>query len=132
MDKSGNILGQHSGILNYTIGQRKGLGVTFGKPMYVVGINSADNTVILGEEGEQYSNELIATNINFIPFDSIPGEIEVTAKIRYQAKPEKARLIQLSHDKIKVTFERQQRSVTPGQSVVFYDGNTVLGGGIIA
>ena len=132
VDKSGNILGQHSGILNYTIGQRKGLGVTFGKPMYVVGINAADNTVILGEEGEQYSNELIATNINFIPFDSIPGEIEVTAKIRYQAKPEKARLIQLSHDKIKVTFERQQRSVTPGQSVVFYDGNTVLGGGIIA
>lgn len=132
VDKSGNILGEHNGILNYTIGQRKGLGVTFGKPMYVIGINAADNTVILGEEGEQYSGELIATNVNFIPFDRISGEVEVTAKIRYQAKPEKAKLIQLSHGKVKVIFEHKQRSVTPGQSVVFYDGDIVLGGGIIA
>lgn len=132
VDKSGNVLGEHNGILNYTIGQRKGLGVTFGKPMYVIGINAADNTVILGEEGEQYSGELIATNVNFIPFDSISSEVEVTAKIRYQAKPEKAKLIQLSPNKVKVIFENKQRSVTPGQSVVFYDGDIVLGGGIIA
>ena len=132
VDKSGNILGQHDGILNYTIGQRKGLGVTFGKPMYVIGINAADNTVILGEEGEQYSEELIATNVNFIPFDGISGEVEVTAKIRYQAKPEKAKLIQLSPNKVKVIFENKQRSVTPGQSVVFYDVDIVLGGGFIS
>ena len=132
VDKSGNILGQHNGILNYTIGQRKGLGVTFGKPMYVVGINATDNTVILGEEGEQYFSELIATNVHLIPFDSLTGEIKATAKIRYQAKPEKARLIQLSPDKVKVIFERPQRSVTPGQSVVFYNGDIVLGGGVIA
>lgn len=128
---SGEILGKHSGILNYTIGQRKGLGMTFGKPMYVVGIDSAINTVILGEEGEQYSNELIATKLNFIAFETLEKEQSVTARIRYQARPEKAKLIPMSPGKIKVQFEAKQRSITPGQSVVFYDGDVVVGGGVI-
>lgn len=131
VDTQGNILGRHNGILNYTVGQRKGLGVTFGKPMYVLGMNAATNTVILGEESEQYSNELIATNLNFIPFESISTEIDVTAKIRYQAKPEKARITPLTSDKVKVIFAQKQRSITPGQSIVFYDGDIVVGGGII-
>lgn len=131
IDRNGNVLGKHNGILNYTIGQRKGLGVTFGKPMYVVKIDPHNNNVVLGEEGEQYSNELIATNLNFIPFDFPQDEIEVMAKIRYQAPLEKARIVPVSEDKIKVIFENKQRSVTPGQSVVFYDGDIVLGGGTI-
>lgn len=131
IDKNGNVLGKHNGILNYTIGQRKGLGVTFGKPMYVVRIDSKNNNVILGEEGEQYSNELIATNLNFIPFDFPGDEIKVTAKIRYQAHPEKAKIIPMSNDKVRVIFENEQRSITPGQSVVFYDGDIVVGGGTI-
>ena len=128
----GESLGKHNGILNYTIGQRKGLGATFCKPMYVVGLNSAENTVILGEEGEQYSNELIATKLNFIAFESLEKELAVTAKIRYQSRPEKAKLIPMSSDKVKVLFEAKQRSITPGQSVVFYDGDIVVGGGVIS
>lgn len=129
---SGEILGRHNGILNYTIGQRKGLGVTFGKPMYVVGLNSAENTVILGEEGEQYSNELIATKLNFIAFESLENELVVTAKIRHQSRPENAKLILISQNEVKVLFETKQRSITPGQSVVFYEGDVVVGGGVIS
>lgn len=131
VDRNGNVLGTHNGILNYTIGQRKGLGVTFGKPMYVIGIDAKNNNVILGEEGEQYSNELFAENLNFIPFEKLTNELEVMAKIRYQAKPEKAIISPVSDDKIKVIFEKKQRSITPGQSIVFYDGNQVIGGGTI-
>lgn len=131
VDNTGKILGKHNGILNYTIGQRKGLGTSFSEPMYVVGINAEDNTVILGKNGEQYSKELIAENINFIPFDTLLSELNITAKIRYQAMPENAQLIPISDTKVKVVFASKQRSITPGQSVVFYHGNIVLGGGII-
>ncbi len=131
VDAIGKTLGKHSGILNYTIGQRKGLGVTFGKPMYVVGLDASQNTVILGEEGEQYSNELTAENVNFIPFEFPSHEMDVMAKIRYQAQPEKAKIIPVSSTQVKVVFEKKQRSITPGQSVVFYDGDIVLGGGVI-
>lgn len=132
VDKFGNVLGRHNGILNYTVGQRKGFGVTFGKPMYVIGINATDNTVVLGEDGEQYSAELIATDLNFIPFDFPDSEIAVTAKIRYQAKPERAKILPLGPDKVKVVFEKPQRAVTKGQSVVFYNVEIVVGGGIIS
>lgn len=132
VDKSGNVLGRHNGILNYTVGQRKGLGVTFGEPMYVTGINASDNTVILGKDGEQYSSYLTATDLNFIPFDFPSSEIAVTAKIRYQAKPENAKVVPLAPNKVKVIFDRPQRAVTKGQSVVFYNGNIVIGGGIIS
>lgn len=131
VDKSGKILGKHNGILNYTIGQRKGLGITFGKPMYVVGINVENNTVVLGEEGDEYANELVAEKVNFIPFKCLSEEIEVMAKIRYQAKPEKAKVIPMSCNKVKVIFEKKQRAITPGQSVVFYEEDVVIGGGII-
>lgn len=132
VDKSGNVLGRHNGILNYTVGQRKGFGVTFGKPMYVIDINAADNTVVLGEDGNQYSNELIATDLNFILFDYPDSEMAVTAKIRYQAKPERAKILPLGADKVKAVFERPQRAITKGQSVVFYGGDIVVGGGIIS
>lgn len=131
VDVKGNILGKHKGISNYTIGQRKGLGLSFGKPMYVIKINPSDNTVVLGEEGSQYSSALIADNVNFIPFDSLEGEMNVTAKIRYQANPSDAKIIGLPDGRVKVEFREPQRSITSGQAVVFYDGDIVVGGGTI-
>lgn len=131
VDANGNILGQHNGILNYTVGQRKGLGISFGKPMYVVKINAATNEVILGTEDELFLSELTVSNYNFIPFDQLDKEIEVTAKIRYQASPEQAIISPVSTQKIKVVFKNSQRSITPGQSIVFYDEDTIVGGGII-
>ncbi len=131
IDKNGNILGQHIGLLNYTIGQRKGLGGTFGKPMYVTKINSKDNTVVLGENIDLYHNELIAKDVNFIPFEGFIENMDVTAQVRYKAKPEKAKITSLPHNKVKAVFELSQRAITPGQSVVFYKEDIVIGGGII-
>ena len=131
IDESGKPLGRHLGITHYTIGQRKGLGVTFGKPMYVTKIDTVHNQITLGEEGSQYSSSLIAADLNFIPFDTLQSEMEITAKVRYQAQPAKATLIPLGGGKVRVDFEEAQRAVTPGQAVVFYDGDLVVGGGTI-
>ena len=130
-DKNGNILGEHLGIINYTVGQRKGLGMTFGKPMYVNYIDPINNDIILGEEGSQYSNELIADNVNFILFDTLEHEMEVLAKVRYKAPLAKAKIIPLENNKVRVKFYEKQRAITPGQAVVFYDGDILLGGGTI-
>ncbi|NLG93463.1 MAG: tRNA 2-thiouridine(34) synthase MnmA [Clostridiales bacterium] len=131
VDADGNILGRHRGITHYTIGQRKGLGVSFGKPMYVTKIDTVHNEVTLGEEGSQYRSSLVAADLNFIPFDTLETEMDVTAKVRYQAAPAKARLIPLGDGRVRVDFEEAQRAVTPGQAVVFYDGDLVVGGGTI-
>ncbi|SHH07020.1 tRNA 2-thiouridine(34) synthase MnmA [Tepidibacter thalassicus] len=131
IDKDGNILGKHKGIINYTIGQRKGLGIALGKPMYVVDILPQKNAVVLGEHDEVFSKGLIASNVNFIPFDDIKEPIRVKAKIRYSAKPQDAVVYKEGNDKIKIVFDEKQRAITPGQSVVMYDNDVVVGGGII-
>ncbi|WP_291579136.1 tRNA 2-thiouridine(34) synthase MnmA [Clostridium sp. UBA6640] len=131
VDKNGNVLGTHKGIVYYTIGQRKGLGIALGKPMFVTDIIPEKNQVVLGDEEDIFKTELIAKDINLIPFDKFEGEIEVTAKVRYAAKPAAATITQLDNDKVKIKFEEKQRAITKGQSVVFYDGNIVIGGGII-
>lgn len=131
VDKDGNILGQHKGIVYYTIGQRKGLGIALGRPVFVTAINAKTNEVVLGSEDEIFRNDLIATDVNFIPFDKLEEEITVTAKVRYSAKPSEATLIPLPNGKVKVSFKEKQRAITKGQSVVFYDGEIVVGGGII-
>lgn len=130
INKDGNILGEHEGLIHYTIGQRKGLKISFGKPKYVISLNAKENTIVLGDEEDQYSKGLIAENVNCV-FGSFDKETEVTAKIRYKSKPVIAKIIPINEDKIKVIFSQKQKSVTPGQSVVFYDGDIVLGGGII-
>ena len=130
-DTEGNILGKHKGISYYTIGQRKGLGIAFGKPMFVVDINPEDNTVILGEGDTVYKDSLRATGLNFIPFDKLNEEMEVTAKIRYNAKEAPAIIIPEGDDIVTVKFKTPQRAITPGQSVVFYKNDLVLGGGTI-
>lgn len=130
-DREGNILGTHQGIHRYTIGQRKGLGIAFGKPMFVVGVDAKSNRVILGEAGEEYSSVLIADRVNFIPFDNLTEPIEAECKVRYGNKIYKGKVFPIDAHSVKVEFEDKARAVTPGQSVVFYDGDTVIGGGII-
>jgi tRNA-specific 2-thiouridylase len=133
VDISGKVLGRHSGIINYTVGQRKGLGVTFGKPMFVTRIDAEKNQVVLGEKGTEFSSELIADTLNFIPFEELAGPIPVLAKVRYSAKPAPATIVPEGSALVRVIFESPQRAVTPGQAVVFYDlcGDMVIGGGTI-
>lgn len=131
VDTEGNILGMHKGIYNYTVGQRKGLGISLGKPMYVVRIDAKNNTVVLGEAGKEYSAGLIASDLNWIAFEKLESPIRAMAKIRYSAKESEAVITPLDNNKVKVEFTYPQRAVTPGQAVVFYDGDIVLGGGII-
>jgi len=131
VDTKGNKLGVHKGIIHYTVGQRKGLGITFGKPMYVVAIRPENNTVVLGEADEVFSSTLTASDLNFISIPELTDEIRVTAKIRYSAKEAGALVRPLAPDRVEVVFDEPQRAVTPGQSVVFYQGDAVVGGGVI-
>lgn len=133
VDTEGNVIGRHKGIIHYTIGQRKGLGMTFGKPMFVVGINPEENKVVLGEKGSEFSSELYAEDLNFISFDALNEPIKVNAKVRYSAKEAPATVIPYK-DGARVLFDIPQRAITPGQAVVFYapDGDEVIGGGIIS
>lgn len=130
IDKDGNILGTHNGIINYTIGQRKGLGA-FGKPMFVTEISAEKNTVTIGENGSQYRSTLVADRVNWIAFEKVESPVQVQAKIRFKAKEQPATVIPNPDGTVTVEFNEPQRSVTPGQSVVFYDGDVVLGGGRI-
>lgn len=130
-DTKGNVLGRHKGIIHYTIGQRKGLGMAFGKPMYVAAIDKERNTVVLGEGNEVFSDTLLAEDLNFIAFEKLDAPKRVKAKIRYSAQESCANIIPLENGDVKVIFETPQRAITPGQSVVFFDDDTVLGGGVI-
>ena len=130
IDKDGNILGVHNGIINYTIGQRKGLGA-FGKPMFVTGMNAENNTVTIGENGSQYSIGFVADKLNFIAFDKPEALFRANVKIRFKAKEQPALITPNGDGTVTVVFDEPQRSVTPGQSAVFYDGDIVLGGGRI-
>ena len=132
VDKNGNILGQHKGIVYYTIGQRKGLGIALGRPVFVTDINPRTNEVVLGPEEDIFKTDLVAKDVNFIPFDKLEEPITVEAKVRYSGKPAEAVISPLRDGKVKVSFKEKQRAITKGQSVVFYQGNKVVGGGIIA
>lgn len=106
----GEILGEHNGLIYYTIGQRKGLGISYKEPLYVVDLNKEENKVIVGTEKELYRKELYANELNFLLFDKLEKEMEVTVKIRYRAKEEKARIIQVGEDKVKVELENPRKS----------------------
>ena len=130
VNSKGEVLGKHTGLYNYTIGQRKGLGISHQTPLFVLGFNPVKNEVIVGEESELYKKEIIVTDINLLLVDEIVEPIEVEVKTRYSAKVAKAQIMQ-SGNEIKVIFEEPQRAITPGQSAVFYIGDIVLGGGKI-
>jgi tRNA-specific 2-thiouridylase len=130
VDHDGKVLGKHKGYPFYTIGQRKGLEIALGHPMYVVEIDATTNTIVLGERDDLNKKELWVDNINMMKYDSIEGEMEVTTKIRYNNKGTLSRISQHG-DKIKVEFYENAWAVTPGQSAVFLEGRDVVGGGLI-
>lgn len=130
-DTEGNILGKHKGIIHYTIGQRKGLGIALGKPAFVVSKDAETNTVVLGSNDDLFTSELIAEDVNFMSVAGIEGEMHVTAKPRYNCADSPAVISMLPDGRVKVVFETPQRAVTSGQAVVFYDGDIVVGGGTI-
>lgn len=130
IDINGNVLGEHQGIIRYTNGQRKGLGIAFGKPMYVADKNVKDNTVTLCTNEELFSAELIADDFNWL----IPNpakEIKCSARVRYNMKEQSATVYTLENGNVKIVFDAPQRAITRGQAAVLYDGETVLGGGTI-
>ncbi len=132
VNNKGEILGKHEGLYKYTIGQRKGLGISYSVPLFVMGYNIARNELIVGEEKEIFSSETVANEINLILVDKIEKPIKVTAKIRYSAKEAECMIYPMENGEIKVIFNNPQRAITPGQSIVFYtDDNIVLGGGKI-
>lgn len=130
-DKEGTVLGTHKGIWSYTIGQRKGLGISAQKPLYVVDINEKENTVIVGFREDLAHSGLIAQNVNLIAVENITDPMQVTMKIRYAQKAFEGHVSPLESGTARVKFKVPQLAVTPGQAVVFYDGEYVLGGGII-
>jgi len=131
VDLSGNVLGEHKGIIHYTIGQRKGLEIAFQKKMYVIDINIQKNEVVLGDNDDLFKDTLICKDVNFMSIEDLVEPRLAQVKIRYSAKPEKAILIPLDDGNIKVVFFEKQRAITPGQSAVFYDDDIVIGGGTI-
>ncbi|MDD3169302.1 MAG: tRNA 2-thiouridine(34) synthase MnmA, partial [Eubacteriales bacterium] len=131
VDKKGSILGRHKGIIHYTIGQRKGLGKTFGRPMYVIHIDSEKNRVTLGPNEDLFADCFRADEVNLISIAKLTGPMEVTVKTRYTAAEVPAVIYPADRGSIFVRFEEKQRAVTPGQAAVFYQGDIVVGGGRI-
>ena len=131
IDTDGNVLGKHQGIIRYTVGQRKGLGIALGKPMFVGEKNAEKNTVMLCDDAELYKTTLTAHSANFVAVEHLPEPTPLMAKIRYRHTPAWATVTQTSESTFKVEFDLPQRAIAKGQSVVLYDGDTVVGGGII-
>ncbi|MBO5788709.1 MAG: tRNA 2-thiouridine(34) synthase MnmA [Clostridia bacterium] len=131
VDTEGKVLGKHQGIIRYTIGQRKGLGVAFGTPLYVCQICPEENRVVLGGNDDLFSTTFEAGELNWIAFDTPPATFRAKAKIRYRQCEQPATIAILPSGRAKVTFDEPQRAITRGQSVVFYQDDYVLGGGII-
>ncbi|MDT8317214.1 MAG: tRNA 2-thiouridine(34) synthase MnmA [bacterium] len=131
VSEDGRILGTHDGIHNYTIGQRRGLGISSLKRQYVLGLDLAGNRVIVGDEEGLLSGGLMATSPNWISIEGLKGELEASVKIRYSLNDHKAILSPQDEGSVKIRFLEKVRAVTPGQAVVFYDGEEVIGGGWI-
>jgi len=131
VDLNGNILGQHKGIWNYTIGQRKGLGIAWSEPLYVISLNKEANTVIVGVRHETYNASFIVSDLNWVALAGLDQPMDCTTKIRSGQKEREARIEPIDNDHVKVTFFNPNDAITPGQSAVFYEDDVVLGGGII-
>lgn len=132
VDLQGNVLGSHKGISHYTIGQRKGLDLAMGRPVFVVEIRPGTNEVVIGEEKDVFTNILTCNKLNWMAVDGLHGkEMEVTAKIRYSHKGASCTIREIGADLVECRFEEPVRAVTPGQAVVFYQGDYVAGGGTI-
>lgn len=131
VDKNGHILGRHKGIIYYTIGQRRGLGISCAKPLYVIEIQTEKNRIVVGEEKELYRDALIAEDVNWIGIEKIESPIEARTKIRYRHQEAESTIFPLRNNRARVVFKKPQRAITPGQVAVFYKDDILLGGGFI-
>ena len=131
VDIEGHIIGQHRGVARYTIGQRRGMGIAASHPLYVIKIHHDKNKIVVGSNEKLYHRNLLASQIHLVSSKKITQPLTVKAKIRYKHKEAKAIVKPVEKDRARVEFEKPQRAITPGQSVVFYDGDVVVGGGII-
>jgi tRNA-specific 2-thiouridylase len=131
VDTEGNVLGRHPGAVHYTVGQRRGLGVARGRPLYVVAVDSPRNRVVVGSEEELYRSAMAVREVNWVSCDRPRGPLEAEVKVRYGARPAPARVEPEGEGRARVWFREPQRAVAPGQSAVFYQGDLVLGGGVI-
>lgn len=131
LDLSGKIVGRHCGAVCYTLGQRKGLGIALGEPVYVCSKDMEANTVTVGPESALFATTLLADNWNWFPFETLTGPIRVMAKARYRHTPQPATVYPEENGTARVVFDTPQRAITPGQTVALYDGDIVVGGGII-
>ena len=131
VDKEGNYIGRHKGIIHYTIGQRRGLGIPAASRLYVCEISPKTNTVVLGDNRDLFSSELEADSVNLISVADLSEPKRVTAKIRYRHKEQPATAWQTPDGILHVKFDEPQRAITKGQAVVMYDGDEVVGGGVI-
>jgi len=127
----GKVIGEHTGIHNFTVGQRKGLGVATGSPLYVLQIKGDTRQVIVGHDEDLYSRTLHTHRNNLISVSELREPMRVAVKIRHRHQPAPAMIESTGPDRIQVTFDDPQRAITPGQAAVFYDGDTVVGGGWI-
>lgn len=127
----GKVIGQHQGILHYTVGQRKGLGLSLGKPSFVIAIKPETNEVVIGDNEEVFAVKVIANKLNFMSVEGFEGERVLEAKIRYSHLPASCTIKMIDQDSLECTFKEPQRAITPGQALVLYDGDIVFGGGTI-
>ena len=132
LDKKGRIIGEHRGILFYTIGQRKRIGLSAKEPLYVIAINQKNNSIVVGKKKEVYAKRLIATSINYVAIEKLEGSLKVKAKVRSLHQPAEAVATSLTRKRALVEFKKPQWALTPGQAVVFYRRDLVIGGGIIS
>lgn len=131
VDQAGRVLGQHDGIHHYTIGQRKGLGVAYSEPLYVVGLDAKNNRVVVGDRAATLSTECTVQRVNWVSMTAPDAPLRADAQIRYRATAMPATIIPLENLRVKIVFDEPQSSITPGQAAVWYDGEVLLGGGII-
>lgn len=131
VDRSGKILGQHDGVHHYTIGQRKGLGIAHSEPLYVIGLDAIKNQVIVGERDEAFAPDCMVQRVNWVSIAEPTTPIKAEVQIRYRSAPTPATIIPLENSRVRVVFDEPQFSITPGQAAVWYDGEVLLGGGVI-
>ena len=129
--RDGRLLGQHRGAIRYTLGQRKGLGVSAGEPIYVCGKSMAENTVYVGPEKELFKRTLIAEDFVWGAISGIEEPLRCAARVRYRHTEQSAVVENIGEGRVKITFDEPQRAITTGQAVTLYEGDLVLGGGII-
>ncbi len=132
LSENGEVLGKHRGIIEYTVGQRKGLNIALGKPCYVTNINPKNNTVVLGDNGDLFKKELLAEDFNYIAFSPPNKPFKAYAKIRYKQPEQEATVYPITDTAVKIVFKEPQRAITKGQAVVLYNNDLVLGGGKIS